>query len=142
VLGDLFQHPQSAYIKNKVILSLFREIAIALISPQRETTGMNISSDTISIRLATPDDASALCRLAALDSAEVPSGPVLLAEREGALHAALALSGHRTAALADPFVHSAELVELLRLRADLLRLRGSTNNGRRRALRFRRAFAA
>src|SRR5438270_757553 len=76
---------------------------------------MNISSDTISIRLATPDDASALRRLAALDSAEVPSGPVLLAEREGRLHAALALNGsRRTAALADPFVRSAALVELLR----------------------------
>jgi hypothetical protein len=78
---------------------------------------MTISSDTISIRLATPDDTPALSRLAALDSSEVPVGPVLLAEREGELQAALPIATAHSAPLADPFVSTAELVALLRLRA-------------------------
>jgi hypothetical protein len=80
---------------------------------------MTISSDTISIRLATPDDAGALARLAALDSAQTPTGPVLLAERDGELQVALPLSAPRVP-LADPFAATAELVELLRLRANAL----------------------
>jgi hypothetical protein len=78
---------------------------------------MAISSDTISIRLATPDDAPALARLAALDSSEAPVGPVLLAEREGELQAALPIATAHSVPLADPFVATGELVALLRLRA-------------------------
>jgi hypothetical protein len=76
---------------------------------------MTTLTDTISIRLATPDDAVAVARLAALDSAAVPSGPVLLGERDGRLAAALGLD--RGAAIADPFVTSGDVVALLRLRA-------------------------
>src|ERR1700756_713688 len=76
---------------------------------------MTTLTDTISIRLATPDDAVALARLAALDSAAVPSGPVLLGERDGRLEAALGLNG--SAAIADPFVASGDVVALLQLRA-------------------------
>jgi hypothetical protein len=80
---------------------------------------MTTAADTISIRLATPDDATTLARLAALDSKLVPDGPVLLGEREGRLEAALALDGG--IAIADPFVATTELVALLRLRAARLR---------------------
>ena len=76
---------------------------------------MTTLTDTISIRLATPDDAVALARLAALDSAAVPSGPVLLGERDGRLEAALGLD--EGTAIADPFVASGDVVALLRLRA-------------------------
>jgi hypothetical protein len=104
--------------------------------------GMTQSTDTISIRLATPDDAVALRRLAALDSSELPSGPMLLAEREGQLQAAISLDdGHRTIALADPFVQSAELLELLRLRASRQHGRHRPHFSLRRP-RLRRAFAA
>jgi hypothetical protein len=101
---------------------------------------MTVSSDTISIRLATPDDAPALARLAALDSSKVPVGPVLLAEREGELQAALPIATTRSAPLADPFVSTSELVALLRLRAARLeprprfadRLRDARASRRRR----------
>jgi hypothetical protein len=94
---------------------------------------VTITSDTISIRLATPGDAVALARLAALDSAAVPPGPVLLAERDGALQAALALDGQRTT-IADPFAPTAELVALLRVRAARL---SDFGRPRSRAIRWR-----
>ena len=71
--------------------------------------------DPVSIRLATSDDHPALVRLAALDSGEVPFRPALVAELDGELVAALSLRGGRP--LADPFRRSAEIVELLELRA-------------------------
>jgi hypothetical protein len=75
--------------------------------------------DSVTIRPAFPDDAGAVARLAALDSARVPAGPLLLAEVDGAIWAALALDGGR--AIADPFRPTAALVELLRGRAAQLR---------------------
>jgi hypothetical protein len=78
----------------------------------------------ITIRLATPDDARALRRLADLDSARPPRGTVLLAELDGALVAAVALT--TGAAIADPFRRSADAVRMLRLRRyQLLRQSGN-----------------
>jgi hypothetical protein len=74
--------------------------------------------DTVTIRPAFPDDAAALARLAALDSARVPEGPLLLAEVGGEPWAALAPGSGR--AIADPFRPTAALVELLRRRAEQL----------------------
>jgi hypothetical protein len=65
-------------------------------------------------------DARKLERLAALDSSPTPAGPTLVAEMDGQLVAALPLSGEN--AVADPFVPSAPVVEMLRLRAAQLRL--------------------
>jgi hypothetical protein len=104
---------------------------------------MTISTDTISIRLATPDDAQALRRLAQLDSSEVPAGPVLLAERQDQLQAALGL--HDGATIADPFAPTAELVALLHVRASRLRPRPDLRARVRGAIAFSRrsrAFAA
>ena len=98
---------------------------------------------TISIRLATPDDDPALARLAALDSGTVPTGRVLLAERDGESQAALALTGGAT--LADPFVPTAELLALLRVRAARLAPRPPLSQRLRvprSARRSGRAFAA
>ena len=75
----------------------------------------SLNPPTISIRAAVPADARTLIRLAALDSAPVPIGPVLIADVGGEARAAIAL---RTGAIvADPFARTAELVELLRLHA-------------------------
>ena len=67
------------------------------------------------IRRADLADLAALDRLAALDSKSAPTGDVLVAEVGGELWAALELSSGR--AIADPFRHSGELVELLRHQA-------------------------
>jgi hypothetical protein len=70
------------------------------------------SLSSITIRPAYADDASALARLAALDSAVVPEGPLMLAEVDGEL--LVALSTEDSTVIADPFHRTAELVELLR----------------------------
>ena len=84
----------------------------------------------VTLRLAVPDDARRLRTLAQLDSARVPSGPMLIAEVDGRLRAALPLDGG--APIADPFRRSADLVELLRTRAAQLPGRAQ---GHRRAAR-------
>jgi hypothetical protein len=71
---------------------------------------------SITIRPATAEDRGALARLAALDERPLPSGDVLLAFVDGELRAAVpARSG---LAMADPFEPTADVVELLRLRAE------------------------
>lgn len=79
------------------------------------------------VRFAYPDDDIAVRRLAALDSQQTPAGPLLLAEVAGELWAAVSLAGEPRA-IADPFHHTAELVVLLRDRAERL-----TRVGRRHA---------
>jgi hypothetical protein len=69
------------------------------------------SSSAIVLRRAVPADATALDRLAQLDSKRLPSGPHLVAERDGALIAALAQPSG--VAFADPFTPSADAVALL-----------------------------
>jgi hypothetical protein len=70
----------------------------------------------VTIRHAAAADAERLRRLAQLDSAPAPSGPMLVAEVDGRLRAALPLAGG-AAPIADPFYRGAELLELLRMRA-------------------------
>ena len=73
------------------------------------------TTPTISIRAATHGYGPAPARLAALDSAPVPFGPVLLAEADGRPQAALSINDDRV--IGDPFTRTAELVELLRVHA-------------------------
>lgn len=73
----------------------------------------------ITIRVAEAGDAAALRRLAALDSAPAPRGAALVAEVDGAPLAALLLAAGRI--VADPFRLTAELGDLLQLRAAQLR---------------------
>ncbi len=73
----------------------------------------------ITIRPARLADAAALSRLAELDSAEVPSLPLLIAEANGEIRAAVSL--YEGTAIADPFNQTAGMVELLRARAAQLR---------------------
>jgi hypothetical protein len=71
--------------------------------------------DGVLLRMARPDDDADLVRLAALDSARPLAGPALIAEESPAIVAALCLTTGR--AVADPFVPSLHLVELLRRHA-------------------------
>jgi hypothetical protein len=73
------------------------------------------SNAILAIRQATADDAGELARLAALDSRPVPAGDVLLAVVDGAPVAAVEVG--TGAVVADPFTPTADLVDLLRLRA-------------------------
>jgi hypothetical protein len=88
---------------------------------------------SITIRRLHGSDAGALADLVQLDSARIPASPVLGAEREGRLIAALSLESGQL--VADPFIGTAEATELLRLRAAQLR-------GLPRKRRFRRARGA
>jgi hypothetical protein len=66
----------------------------------------------LTIRFAEERDEPAVMRLAALDSARVPRGLLLLAEEHGELRAALSLTDGRP--VADPFHRTAHLVAMLR----------------------------
>ena len=73
------------------------------------------SSASLTIRHANGADEPALHRLAALDSSRVPSGELLVAELDGQL--VVALSVDTGAAIADPFEHTAAIVDSLRAQA-------------------------
>lgn len=73
----------------------------------------------VTLRYAASADVPRLRALAELDSAEPPNGPVLVAEVDGRLRAAVPINGGD--AISDPFHRGRELLELLRLRADQLR---------------------
>ena len=70
---------------------------------------------SLTLRFGSPADQERLARLAALDSSTPPAQPVLLAEVDGKLLAALGLSDGT--AVADPFHRTADLIDLLRARA-------------------------
>jgi hypothetical protein len=76
---------------------------------------MIATNHPIVIRHAGDAHTCALHNLALLDSREPLTGPALIGEVDGIPRAALDLSDGTVAA--DPFVPTAELVELLRLRA-------------------------
>lgn len=93
---------------------------------------MTALASQILIRPGYADDERALTRLAALDSAAAPPrAPLLLAEVDGELAAALSL--HDGAVIADPFRPTAQIVALLRAHAAAVR---PTPRKRRRALRL------
>ena len=94
--------------------------------------------DPITIRASREDDRAAIRRLAALDSQASPVGDSLLAFAGTQLRAALPLNGG--APLADPFHPTAEIVDLLGVRARQMEPahRGRLMRGRR-ALRLRAA---
>jgi hypothetical protein len=73
-----------------------------------------VAESTLVIRVATPFDEAELRHLAALDSARPLAGPVLVAQSDGRIDAALSLEDGR--AIADPFRPTAGLVDVLRAR--------------------------
>jgi hypothetical protein len=74
-----------------------------------------VGESTLVIRVATRYDDAPLRDLATLDSARPLAGPVIVAESDGRIDAALSLQDGR--AIADPFRATAGLVEVLRARA-------------------------
>jgi hypothetical protein len=92
----------------------------------------------ISIHAATEADRPAIERLAALDSAAVPAGEMLIAQVAGEPVAAIEVATGAT--VADPFRRTADPVELLAARArHLLEAEATT---RRRFPRLRSAYRA
>jgi hypothetical protein len=73
----------------------------------------------VAIRAAVDGDIPELMRLADLDSRPLPVGKLLVAEAAGRIRAALSVDGG--ALIADPFVPTAELQALLKLRAEQMR---------------------
>ena len=71
-----------------------------------------LTPSSVVMRAARGSDGAALARLARLDSKPAPRGEVLVAEVDGAIHAALQLD--RGVVYADPFRRTADLVEILR----------------------------
>jgi hypothetical protein len=90
---------------------------------------------SLTIRMATPSDAFALSRLAALDSSTTPQEPVLLAEVGDELWSAISLDDLEI--VADPFRPTGELQFLLVERARQLRRADRGHGGR-----LARAFAS
>jgi hypothetical protein len=64
------------------------------------------------IRPATADDQRTLALLAVLDSRRPLDGEILVAEKDGVVVAALSRTQRR--AIADPFRHTAQALDLLR----------------------------
>lgn len=123
-------------------LSLHQHTAAAQAADQRRAAAehrharrVRRAIGTVALRRATAADDVAVTRLAQLDDTQTPSGELLLAELDGQLVAALPLDGGP--AVADPFVRTAEIVELLRVRAAAIA--GSSGRGRLQARRIRRA---
>src|SRR5512139_4105347 len=101
---------------------------------------MSTSEDTqttteqLTIRLLDGADLAALRRLAERDSSPLPAFPLLGAELDGELIAAMPLDGG-SGSIADPFRASADARALLERRARQLRGADSNSGGR-----FRRLF--
>jgi hypothetical protein len=88
--------------------------SLEFIAAWEDDRSMTSSAD-LTLRHATAADVPALAHLAALDSSRVPTGELLVAELDGTLVAALSID--TGAVIADPFEHTAGIVESLRIRA-------------------------
>lgn len=75
-------------------------------------------SQILAIRVATDADAVDLHRLASLEQRRAPQGAVLLGVVDGETRAAIGVDDGRI--IADPFHPTADVVALLRLRAERL----------------------
>ena len=96
--------------------------------------------ESITIRPAYADDRAALARLAALDSAAgIPTPPVLLAEVDEQLRAALSQTDRSV--IADPFFPTQHLVTLLHAHAAAVG-ENRARSPRRSRRRLRAGFAA
>jgi hypothetical protein len=78
-------------------------------------TARRLQAERVIVRSSIPSDETHIRRLAALDSQEAPEGPMMLAEVDGELVAAVPFDGGSQ--IADPFRPTADLVSLLKLRA-------------------------
>ena len=96
-----------------------------------------MNSTALSIRTARHEDYVALYSLAALDSRLLPSQPLLVAEADGEIVAALSLQTGES--IADPFRRTGGAVDMLRLRASQLASNRTAARGVLQRLRHRPA---
>jgi hypothetical protein len=108
-------------------------------TPPRAQAGRSVAGEkSVTLRFGSWADEGPLARLAALDSSLPPAHPVLLAEVDGQLLAALGLSDETV--VADPFHPTLDLIDLLRARARQLEGDGRiTRSGRRHSRPLLRA---
>ncbi len=88
------------------------------IQPEDDGTA-TLEPESITIRPLREEDVPAVELLAELEERPVPRGPLLLAEVEGTIAAAIGLEGGET--VANPFSKSASAISLLHVRAAQLR---------------------
>jgi hypothetical protein len=112
-----------------------RDLRAAVTRPRLSPPRPAPSHEAVTIRYAFPDDARAVARLATLDSSAVPAAPILVADVEGELRAALSLVDGTV--IANPFHRSVQLVELLRARGRQLTATGGGRRPSRLPLRGR-----
>jgi hypothetical protein len=98
--------------------------AVPTATPVRSESRPEPRWSPLVIRLAVSADETQLRRLAHMDSSRPLSGQALLAEQGGSVIAALSLDDE--AAIADPFVASADAVAMLRVRAEQLNRSSAT----------------
>ena len=77
------------------------------------------SHQRLTVRVADDHDAYVLAQLAAVDSAEPLEGRVLVAEIDGRPVAAISMTD--STVVADPFRRTADIVQMLRVRAAQMR---------------------
>ena len=109
---------------------------------KRYTSGRQGGYDSVAVRLARPEDESAIHRIASLDGKKAPEGRVLVAEADREIIAALAVNGGH--AVADPFRWTSDVLALMEMRAEQLAATDlvptpATGGGVRTALRTQHA---
>ena len=98
------------------------------------------AANAYSIRQAADSEATALRELSELDSRRAPAGTILFGEIDGRVVAALSVEHGDV--VADPFARTAQLVAMMRLRANALRAHRATPSVRdrlRAGIRVRQA---
>jgi len=75
----------------------------------------HIDTPEITIRAARAEDLSEVARVAGRDTGDLPAAPVLVAKVGSNVRAAISLADGTV--VADPFHRTAELVQMLRIRA-------------------------
>ena len=99
---------------------MFHPSSVQHLFPRRPSRRRAVADAPVLIRPASAADEAALARLAALDERpELPAGERLIGELGGRVVAALDVRSGRT--VADPFVPTSTIVELLGLRAAQVR---------------------
>jgi hypothetical protein len=101
--------------------------------------GAGAGDGRLTIRRSRQVDRAKIRRVSQLDSQWPPREPLLVAEVDGEIVAALSLA--TGVVVADPFKRTADLVALLRLRAEQLTLPDRRERPARRRLGFGRAVA-
>ena len=100
-------------------LSRSRTIATRPATPIHVPTRRIVADAPLTIRHANANDFPALERLAALDSHRIPSGELFVGEVDGRLLAALSID--TGGVIADPFEHTAAIVDVLRVQTRAVR---------------------